>query len=50
MIDTQAGLVRGLANTSTEAYVNPGSQLRGDDNQPREQGQFIIESNEITAA
>jgi hypothetical protein len=50
MIDTQAGLVRGLANTSTEAYVNPGSQLRGDDNQPREQGQFIIESNAITAA
>jgi hypothetical protein len=50
MIDTQEALVRGLANTSTEAYVNPGSQLRGDDNQPREQGQFIIESNAITSA
>ena len=50
MIDTQEALVRGPANTSVSNLINPGSQLRGDDNQPREQGQFIIESNAITSA
>jgi hypothetical protein len=50
MIDTQEALVRGLANTSGSDFINPGSQLRGDDNQPREQGQFIIESNAVTSA
>ena len=50
MIDTQEALVRGPANTSVSNFINPGSQLRGDDNQPREQGQFIIESNAVTSA
>ena len=49
IIDTHAGLVRGIANTNASS-VNQGSEFRGDDNVPRQQGQFIIESNSIVSA
>ena len=46
-IDTNDSLVRGIANPNP---IVEGSQYRGDDNTPRDQGQFIIESNSIYAA
>jgi hypothetical protein len=50
LIDTNDVIVRGVASQGTGPNITPGAQYRGDDNTPRDQGQFIIESNFILEA
>jgi titin len=51
VITTNDSLVRGTAHSGAGAAgVTPEQNLRGDDNNPRGQGQFIIEGNVITHA
>ena len=50
MIDTNDVVVRGVASQGVGANITPGAQYRGDDNNPRDQGQFIIESNFVLEA
>ena len=54
-VDTESPLVRGNPHPSADplVYLNgvtPGQNLRGDENTPRGQGQFIIDGNVITHA